>query len=126
MPEITLNEKRYHFADCPKCARRYPGERKNMRPENKRMRDFLLANGIDAIPKWISTGSLKRSWRLYGKNGKNTPENRLADYQLWTLELAAKLTTLGFRGLHGPLGRWDGNGGVFSVFVRGHEELVNQ
>ena len=24
MPEITLNERKYHFADCPKCGRRRP------------------------------------------------------------------------------------------------------
>lgn len=24
MPEITLNERKYHFADCPKCGHRRP------------------------------------------------------------------------------------------------------
>lgn len=90
-----------------------------MRPENKRMQQFLRANGIDAVPKWISTGSLKRCWRLYGKNGDGWE-----GYQKWTPELIEKLTALGFRGLHGPLGQFDGNGGIFSVFVRGHEELL--
>lgn len=94
-----------------------------MRPENKRMQEFLKQNGVNAVPKWISTGSLKRSWRLYGKTGKST-RNTLDNYQRWTPELAQKLTALGFRGLHGPLDRFDGNGGVFSVFVRGHEEFL--
>jgi len=95
-----------------------------MRPENKRMRQFLLDNGIDAIPKWISTGSLKKSWRLYGKTGLKTGDMK-KDYQLWTPELAEKLTALGFHGLRGPLDpRFEGNGGLFSVFVRGHEELL--
>lgn len=85
-----------------------------MRPENKRMQEFLKKNGVDAMPKWISTGSLKRSWRLYNLDEK------------WTLELADKLTSLGFRGLNGPLGQYNGNGGMFSVFVRGHEEFLNE
>jgi len=93
-----------------------------MRPENKRMQEFLKQNGIYAVPKWISKGSLKRSWRLYGPSGKNT--GGFENYQPWTMELADKLTALGFRGLHGQLERFSGNGGVFSVFVRGHEELL--
>ena len=90
-----------------------------MRPENKRMQVFLRQNGIDAVPKYISTGSLKRSWRLYGKGDGDY------GYQPWTTDLAEKLTRLGFQGLRGPLGRFDGNGGVFSVFVRGHYELLD-
>lgn len=92
-----------------------------MRPENKRMQEFLKQNGIDAIPKYIFTGSLKRSWRLYGKNGNG---HDLSDYVKWTPELVTKLTDLGFTGLHGPLGPYDGNGGVFSVFVHGHYEFL--
>jgi len=89
-----------------------------MRPENKRMQEFLKANGINAIPRYINKGSLKRSWRLYGKR------NGGSEYQPWTVELAEKLTALGFRGLRGPLGKYDGNGGVFSVFVYGHYEFL--
>jgi len=89
-----------------------------MREENRRMKAFLKANGIDAEPKFIYTGSLKGTWRLYGKNGPS-------GYQQWTPELSEKLNALNFWNAHGkPLGRFDGNGGVFSVFVRGHKEFI--
>lgn len=85
-----------------------------MRAENVRMKNFLKCHGVVATPKWISTGSLKRCWRLY-------------DYaQDWTIELAEALNNLGFSDFnHKPLGLYSGNGGRFSVFVRGHEELLN-
>ena len=83
-----------------------------MGPENKRMQTFLKQNGINAMPKYIATGSLKRTWRLYNLK------------QSWSMDLADKLTALGFNGLHGPLGKYSGNGGLFSVFVRGHFELL--
>ena len=92
-----------------------------MKPENKKMQNFLKANGIDAVPKYIPTGSLKHCWRLYGKNG-----NGWNGYQRWTPDLAEKLTALGFTGLYHPLGEFDGNGGVFSVFVRGHFEFLEE
>ncbi len=92
-----------------------------MRPENKRMQAFLKANGINAIPKYISTGSLKHSWRLYGPNGDGWH-----NYQKWTPELVEKLTALGFTGLHEPLGKFSGNGGIFSVFVKGHYEFLEE
>ncbi len=94
-----------------------------MRPENKRMQEFLKSNGINAVPKYIATGSLAPSWRLYNRITKE--DRGLASYQKWDMELANKLTALGFRGLHGALGNFDGNGGVFSVFVRGHYEFLN-
>lgn len=84
-----------------------------MRPENKRMQQWLKSHGIDAKPKWISTGSLKRTWRLFN------PAIR------WTDELAQQLNGLGFLDFDNrPLGRFSGNGGFFSVCVRGHEELL--
>ena len=84
-----------------------------MRPENKRMTAFLKTNGIEARPKWLRAGSLKQTWRLHNSE---TP---------WTLDLAAKLNSLGFTDYDGrPLGQFSGNGGYFSVFVRGHEELL--
>jgi len=84
-----------------------------MRPENKRMQVFLKQNGIKAIPKYIATGSLTRTWRLYNLK------------QLWSVELANKLNALGFVDLDGkPLAQYSGNGGLFSVFVRGHFELL--
>lgn len=84
-----------------------------MRPENQRMKAFLKQHNIEATPKFIWDGSLKRTWRLYNHDVK------------WTDELAARLTELGFVDFdHAPLGRYSGNGGVFSVFVRGHNELL--
>jgi len=94
-----------------------------MLTENKKMQEFLRVNGIDAIPKYIKTGSLKRSWRLYGKTGTKTGDI-MQDYQRWTPELCEKLTDLGFTGFHGALGKFSGNGGLFSVFVRGHFEFL--
>jgi hypothetical protein len=83
-----------------------------MRIENVRMKKFLKDNGIDCTPKYMWDGSLKGTWRLYNKDQK------------WTPELTAKLTSLGFVGLtHEPLHEYSGNGGMFSVFVRGHNEL---
>jgi hypothetical protein len=81
------------------------------------MQEFLRENGIEAIPKYIATGSLKRSWRLYGKDADG-------HFQKWTPELAKMLNSLGFRGLNEPLDIYDGNGGLFSVFVRGHNEFL--
>lgn len=77
------------------------------------MKAFLKANGIDAMPKYIKNGTLAPSWRIYNHNIK------------WTAELAAKFTAMGFTGLHGPIARYEGNGGVLSVFLRGHFELLD-
>ncbi len=78
-----------------------------MLSHNKQMQDFLRANGIEAIPKWIDKGSLKRTWRLYNRKIK------------WSEELAAKLNSLGFVDYDGKSpGKLSGNGGIFSVFVR--------
>ena len=88
------------------------GER---RPENQRMVDFLAQNGVKARAKYIHDGSLKHTWRLYAP-GVN-----------WTPELTAKLTELGFTDFDGnPLNQHSGNGGLFSVFVRGHDELLGE
>ena len=77
------------------------------------MMDFLKANGIDARVKFLHDGSLKGCWRLY--NGE----------QAWDLALCNKLSALGFSDFDGTaLNRYSGNGGVFSVFVRGHVDLV--
>ena len=87
-----------------------------MRPENMKMKKWLEENGIEAMPKWIPTGSLKKTWRLYNLG---IP---------WTETLANKLNGLGFTNYDNhPLDKFDGNGGRFSVFVRGHEEfLINE
>ena len=84
-----------------------------MRPENARMKEYLDKNGVKAIPKWLPDGSLKRTWRLYDKNTQ------------WSIDLAAKLNSLGFLDYNGkPLDEHSGNGGMFQVFVRGHNDMV--
>lgn len=83
-------------------------------PENRRMQSFLRAFGIECVPKFIHTGSLKGCWRLYN------PSYR------WTSEYADLLNDAGFTWIDGrPLTGREGNGGMFSVFVRGHNELLN-
>lgn len=89
---------------------------------NVRMKAYLLAHGIDATPKYLPNGSLKGCWRLTGKDKKSTG---LFGYQIWTTKLQNKLTELGFVDFDGkPLHQFSGNGGVFSVFVRGHKEFL--
>jgi len=84
-----------------------------VRPENARMMEFLAKHGIKCQVKYIWNGSLRGTWRLYNKNEK------------WTPELMKKLTDLRFKGFdRNPLTEYSGNGGVFSVFVRGHDELL--
>lgn len=86
-----------------------------LRPENKRMTDWLKRKGIDARVKYIWKGSLRGTWRLYNPRVE------------WTQELADKLNRLGFRDFDGkPLHQFSGNGGVFSVFVRGHDEILDE
>lgn len=85
-----------------------------MRPENQRMKDFLRQNGVKAIPKFFWYGSLKTHWRLDGGDGRR-----------WTTADAEQLNKLGFTNLSGaPLNEYDGNGGRYSVIVRGHLELI--
>jgi len=91
-----------------------------MRPENKRMQAFLKANGIKAVVRYNAAGSMKHTWHLYGKE-----KGGVAGFQAWTPELIDKLNNLGFKDFDGgPLQRFSGNGGVFSVSVRGHFELL--
>jgi hypothetical protein len=86
------------------------------------MQDFLAANGIKAVARYNHNGSMKRTWHLYGKNGKG---HELENYQKWTPELYNKLTALGFTScFNEKLDQYHGNGGVFSVSVRGHYELL--
>lgn len=83
------------------------------RPENVRMQNFLAANGIRAKAKYQFAGSMRGTWRLFWPD---TP---------WTQELVDKLSALGFQSAHcEPLSIHNGNGGTFSVSVRGHDELV--
>ncbi len=84
-----------------------------MLPHNARMMQFLAQHGIEAMPKYIKDGSLKHSWRLYNLDRK------------WSQELADELNAIGFTNIFGePLGIYSGNGGLFSVFVKGHYELL--
>lgn len=85
-----------------------------LRDENQRMQDFLAQHGIRGVKaKYIWTGSLKRTWRLSNHSTR------------WTQEWADKLNALGFRDFDGePLDQFSGNGGLFSVFARGHNEFV--
>ena len=79
------------------------------------MMAFLAAHGIEAMPKYLVDGSQKGQWRLYNRDVR------------WSQELADKLNALGFTNHVGePLDHLDGNGGMFSVFVRGHNELLTE
>jgi hypothetical protein len=83
------------------------------RSENVVMEEFLRLHGVRAKVKYIWTGSLKGTWRLSNLSEK------------WTPEVAEKLNGLGFTDFEGSLlGPYSGNGGMFSVFVRGHREMV--
>ena len=80
-----------------------------MTPANALMKQLLKDNGIKAMPRYESEGSMKRTWRLYDKNTKwyDNPE-------LW-----AKLTELGFTDFDGkPFTKFSGNGGMFSICAR--------
>lgn len=97
-----------------------------MRPENQRMQAFLKANGIEAMPKYIKDGSCKHSWRLYGVTGERDANGRPV-YQRWwdNQPLIDKMNALGFVSLFNEkLDKIHGNGGMFSVLVRGHFELL--
>jgi len=86
-----------------------------MREENKRMQEFLQSHGIKARAKYLDKGSMKHTWRLYNMDKR------------WTPTLQDKLTSLGFTDFDGrSLNEYSGNGGLFSVFVRGHYELLKE
>lgn len=87
-----------------------------MRKENKLMIKHLKANGIKASVKYIATGSLKGSWRLYDSE----------THWYNNAELQNKMKHLGFTDYDGSeLNNLSGNGGAFSVFVR-HTELTRE
>ena len=91
-----------------------------MRPENKAMADFLASKGITGVvPKYIDKGSLRGCWRLCIKG----PVRGI--WKQWAMADAELLNGLGFVGFDGkPLGMYSGNGGMWQVFVRGHNELL--
>ena len=73
------------------------------------MKEYLKENGIKATPKYLKTGSLKGTWRLYDLKTKWFGNDILI----------SKLTTLGFTDFDGKvLHDFSGNGGVFSIFAR--------
>lgn len=85
-----------------------------MRPENQRMINFLKAHGLKARVKYLWAGSMKGCWVLYNSD------------LTWTTELREKLTALGFVDYdNAALHQYSGNGGLFSVCVRGHNELLH-
>jgi hypothetical protein len=78
------------------------------------MQEFLARNGIKATAKRFHDGSMRNTWRLYDHATK------------WTIELADKLNSLGFTWIDGrPLEQSMGNGGVFSISVRGLDDLAS-
>ena len=94
-----------------------------MKPENKAMSRFLAQKGIKNVTaKYISTGSLRGCWRLYVR--AKQPDKL---FETWTEKDADNLNSLGFTDFDGkPLGRFSGNGGMWQVFVRGHNELIEE
>ena len=85
-----------------------------MRAENRRMQEFLQGHGLKVRAKRIHDGSLSGTWRIYSLK------------QNWTPELAEQFNRLGFVDFDGEALSWvSGNGGLFSVFVRGHNELAS-
>lgn len=80
-----------------------------MTEQNKIMKEYLKDNGIDAMPKYIKTGSMAGLWRLY-----NTKTDWHDNKELWE-----KLERIGFLNFYGkPFTKYDGNGGEFHLFAR--------
>ena len=89
-----------------------------MRPENAAMQAYLAEHGIKATPFFIWDGSMKGCWRIYCK--------RAGEYAPWTPEIWTRLNELGFANhQHESLGQYDGSGGIFQAFVRGHLEFLD-
>lgn len=73
------------------------------------MKGLLASKGIKATPKYIADGSLRGTWRIYDRNAQWRN-----NFGLWT-----KLMALGFTDYSGgPLDKFSGNGGLFSIFAR--------
>lgn len=83
-----------------------------MLKHNEKMKVFLLSCGIKAVPKYVMAGSMRGTWRIYGK-GQN-----------WTPELIRKFNEVGLMDFDGKaLNQYSGNGGHFQTFVRAPEML---
>ena len=83
-----------------------------MLEHNIKMKKFLAKNGIKATPKYLSTGSLKGTWRLYNRGTE------------WSEELMNKFIALGFKDFEGKeLSKYSGQGREFSVFVQYYKSL---
>lgn len=87
-----------------------------MRAQNRRMIDFLKANGIKARATYVDKGSMKGTWTI--RNGVDE----------WSDGLRKQFTDLGFSDWDGhALRDFSSNGPVgfgFFICVRGHNELV--
>lgn len=87
-----------------------------MTTQNKLMKMYLKKAGIDCNPMYIKEGSMKGTWRFYGKG------------KWWgNKELQQKFIDLGFVNFMGePINDHCGNGGDFSVFLmhRGNYQKV--
>lgn len=96
-----------------------------MTTANKNMKLWLAANGIFCTPKYIATGSMKRTWRLDDyKLNKAKPDG----IGWWgNKDLQKKLTDLGFVDYDGDvLDDYSGNGGDFSVFVKLTDKFMEE
>jgi len=86
-----------------------------MRPENKRMAEFLQIHGIKCNAKYIQTGSMAGCWRLWAKR------------EVWGDDVKKKLDSLGFRDYDmNPLdylaAEQDGSS---CIFVRGYKFIAD-
>ena len=101
-----------------------------MRTENKAMQVFLAKEGLlhGITAKYIREGSLRGTWRLCARTPARIAGRTGRLFETWTEQDASTLNRLGFSGFDGrPLHRFSGNGGgMWQVFVRGHNDLATQ
>jgi len=84
-----------------------------MLQHNKKIQELFKKHGLKIKAKYIKAGSLRGCWRIY-----NLSIN-------WNNDIAKKINRMGFVDFdRKPLGIFSGNGGVLSIFIRGHEELL--
>lgn len=85
-----------------------------MRTENQKMKTFLKENGIEATPRYLSTGSCKGRWMIYNA--------KISWYE--NHELQNKMNQLGFTDFDKkPLHKFSGNGGRFSICAFAPQEI---
>ena len=89
---------------------------------NKKIKQHLKENGINAIPKYIRRGSMDRCIRIYQKGKDEIDGSNLI---MWNDELIKKLTKLGFTDFDlKPLDKFSGHGGRFLIFTK-NKKLLN-